>query len=484
MSKKANDITIAYVDSKKSIGTSLKNTKPTLSKKISDLGDLKFNEGAQFVTQSLEDGGAIQYLFVKKRISPFDFQSVIRKNLVSSLNNEDGVVVYLNKLGVKDKELAVEAIATLSELEAWNPPVYGKRKKDQKPKTRILPQFKTSLNSQKIKRIVGRSVCVGEKNGLVRTLASMPSNILTPKEFKKILQNRAKSNKYSYKFLDTVALKKLGAGSMLAVMSADPDTEGGIAHLTYKPKSKAKAVVSLVGKGLCFDTGGYNVKTSHMYTMHRDMTGSAVALALFEALVELKAPIEVHAYLALAENLISPTGYKPNDVVIAMDGTSIEVVDTDAEGRMVLCDTLCYSKKVNPDLILNFATLTGTAVYSIGTRRAAVFSNSTKAGELAVAVGIETGERCWLFPIGEDYYENIKSEVADILQCSNARGVDHINAATFLSHFVGDTPWVHMDLSSEENKGGLGLVSSDITGFGVRWGLKFIEHWCQAPVVR
>lgn len=476
---KSVEVTIAYLDSKRSLSSGLKKTRPHLSKKIDDLGDLKKDEHFQFVSSSFEEGGALQYLFLNKNLSAYEIQTILRKNISTVLNRPEGLVVHVNKLKTEDQELCVESLATLSQLETWVAPVYGKREKNQKEKKLVLPHFKSSLNSKKLKSIVEKSVCLGEKNSLVRTLASMPPNVLNPREYKKILQKRSKDLHYSYKFLDTSALKKLGAGSMLAVMSADPNSEGGIAHLTYKPKSKTKAtpVISIVGKGLCFDTGGYNVKTSHMYTMHRDMTGSAVALAVFESLAEMKAPFEVHAFLAIAENYISPTGYKPNDVVTAMDGTSIEVVDTDAEGRMVLCDTLCYSKEVKPDLILDFATLTGAAVYSIGTRRAAVFSNVSKAGEMAVDVGNQTGERCWLFPIGEDYCENIKSDVADILQCSSVRGVDHINAATFLSHFVGNTPWVHMDLSPEENKGGLGLVGTDVTGFGVRWGLKFIEKY-------
>jgi leucyl aminopeptidase len=159
-----------------------------------------------------------------------------------------------------------------------------------------------------------------------------------------------------------------------------------------------------------------------------------------------------------------------------MNGTSIEVVDTDAEGRMVLSDTLCYASELKPDLIIDYATLTGAAVRAIGTARSNIFSNNKKLLKLAMDAGDHTGERTWAFPLGEDYRDQLKSDIADIKQCINKPGPDHILAATFLSEFVNDDiPWLHVDLSSEENPGGLGLVETEVTGFGVRYGLEVIR---------
>ncbi len=484
--RKKNEIIIAPFDDKKIIAKAFKDSRFTKSsaeafeKKLTSLSAKQKSEHSQRCTFNFEDGGSVTVLFVEKNIETFYFHSEIRKNLKETIKNKEGVIVSIKKLSKSHQEVAISAISSLQILESWVHPQYGQRAKASEKKLDSKPSaltFVSSISPSAAKGIFKKSETIAIKNNLVRTLACTPGNFLTPKEYRAILSKRTKENKIKYEFLGSKSLEKLNAGGFLAVLSADPNSQGGIAHLTYKP-SKAKKVISLVGKGLCFDTGGYNIKTGdYMYTMHRDMTGSAVALALIEALAALKAPFEVHAYLALAENHISPTGFKPNDVVTAMDGTSIEVVNTDAEGRMVLCDTLHYSTKVDPDLILDFATLTGGAVYSIGTKRSAVFSNDPKLGELAVRCGDESGERCWDFPVGGDYLDNIKSDVADILQCSNARGVDHINAASFLAHFVGKYPWIHMDLSSEENKGGLGLISSDVTGFGVRWALKVIEKF-------
>ncbi|MBX9765725.1 MAG: hypothetical protein K2X47_00515, partial [Bdellovibrionales bacterium] len=203
-----------------------------------------------------------------------------------------------------------------------------------------------------------------------------------------------------------------------------------------------------------------------------------VALALFETIQEMDLPLEVHGFLALAENMISPMAYRPNDVVTAMNGVSIEVVDTDAEGRMALADTLVLASGQDPHLIVDFATLTGAAVRAVGTARSAVFSNQPSALALAMECGDASGERVWGFPLGQEYNEALKSQYADVIQCAKGPSPDHILAATFLARFVGEkSTWVHCDLSAEENPGGLGLVGSDVTGFGVRWGLHLVERF-------
>ncbi len=159
-----------------------------------------------------------------------------------------------------------------------------------------------------------------------------------------------------------------------------------------------------------------------------------------------------------------------------MDGTAIEVVDTDAEGRMILADTLAYASRQKPDLMIDFATLTGAAIRSLDTRRSAVFSNRSDLADLAVRAGDLCGERTWSFPIGQDYREELNSKIADIVQCAPGNNADQIYAATFLSEFVAkDIPWVHLDLVAAENKGGLGLVSTDTSGFGVLWAEQLIR---------
>jgi len=270
----------------------------------------------------------------------------------------------------------------------------------------------------------------------------------------------------------------MGAGSFTAVDQGDPDSNGGIYEILYSPRAaKNKKVIALVGKGLCFDTGGYDVKTSgYMLTMKGDMQGSAVALSSLIACAELKLPLKVKAYLGITENHISPKAYTPDNVVVALNGTSIEVVNTDAEGRMVLADTLCLADRADPDLIMDFATLTGSAVRSIGTGYGAVFTSIEKWHSKIVEAGVSSGERVWTFPMPPDYEKRLESPIADTLQCSKSPGIDHILAAIFLKKFMSEgRPWIHLDLSAAENEGGLAHTDSLFTGYGVRFVLEFLR---------
>jgi len=211
--------------------------------------------------------------------------------------------------------------------------------------------------------------------------------------------------------------------------------------------------------------------------MHEDMNGSAVALGLLLAIHKLKLPVQVDAWLALAQNNISSRAYKQNDIVTALDGTHIEIVHTDAEGRMVLADTLTLAARAKPDLLIDFATLTGSMIGALGNRYCGVFASSDELAMLAIGAGRQTGERVCVFPMDEDYEAALESKVADIKQCTLEGEADHILAARFLKRFTGDTPWLHVDLAAANCKDGLGGVASDITGFGVAWGAGLLAQW-------
>jgi leucyl aminopeptidase len=229
--------------------------------------------------------------------------------------------------------------------------------------------------------------------------------------------------------------------------------------------------VALVGKGLCFDTGGTNLKAHKgMLEMHTDMSGSAVALASLVALARLGYPRPVEAWLALAENRIGPDAYQPQDVVTALDGTTIQVIHTDAEGRMVLADTLALASRGRPAAIVDFATLTGACVGALTDRYSGAFTNRQDWRSAIERAGRDSGERVWCMPMDEDFDEDIDSKVADVIQCPVEGKGDHIYAARFLRRFVGqDIPWLHVDLSAATRHGGLAHVPTDITGFGVRF---------------
>lgn len=332
-----------------------------------------------------------------------------------------------------------------------------------------------------------RALAVAGGNLLARSLTLRPPNDLTPKRYRRDIAKLAaaegwKRREYGYK-----ELLKMRAGAFCAVAQGSPQQDAAIVHLTYVPGRKGKDLpaISLIGKGICMDTGGHGLKSAKgMYGMHEDMNGSAVALGILKAASELQLPVTIDAWLAVAQNHISPEAYQPGDVVTALDGTTIEVVHTDAEGRMVLADTITMARRLKPGLMLDFATLTGAMIYSLGTRLCGVFSNKSGLAQRAVDGGAKTGERVVLFPLDADYDAALESKVADVKQCLIAGEADAIYAARFLSRFVGDTPWVHMDLSACRNEGGLGAVTDDLTGFGVAWGVVQLEMEAKGVVAR
>jgi len=314
-------------------------------------------------------------------------------------------------------------------------------------------------------------------NHLTRWLSALPANELTPDEYRKFVAALARKEGWQLSFLDHKALARKQAGAFLAVAQASPVPDAGIVHLRYRPRAHAgKSKLALVGKGICFDTGGVNVKTAkYMNGMHEDMQGSAVALGTLLALSRLRFNHPVDCWLALAQNHIGSRAYKPNDVVRACNGTSIEVIHTDAEGRMVLADTLALAGREKPQLMIDYATLTGACICALSSRYSGVFSNRDALHRPLTTAGRDSGERVWPFPCDRDFDEALKSSIADIKQCTLEGEADHILATRFLNRFVADgIDWIHVDLAASNHKGGLGHIPTDTTGFGVRLTLNLL----------
>lgn len=311
-----------------------------------------------------------------------------------------------------------------------------------------------------------------EGNHLARWLTALPPNSLDAGTYRGLLESLAGREGWELSFFDERALEELGAGAFLAVARANPHRDAGIARLRYRPAGREQGAphVALAGKGICFDTGGTNLKPFRaMLDMHEDMQGSAVAVGALLALTRIGFGEAVDCWLAITENRIGPNAYKSRDVVTAANGVTIEVIHTDAEGRMALADTLALAGREKPGLIIDYATLTGACVAALTHRYSGVFGNRPALLDAAVAAGRASGERVWPFPMDEDYDEALESRVADVLQCSLDNDGDHILAARFLQRFVPkDTPWLHIDLSASRHKGGLGLAPTVQTGFGVR----------------
>lgn len=357
------------------------------------------------------------------------------------------------------------------------------------PDLRSRPQRRRRLASLRFHGLpsrvdLTRTRAEAEGNALARELALLPPNELTPARYRRRIAALAREEGWTLRFLDSSALRRQRAGAFLAVIQGSDSDDGGIVELRYRPTNRpgnrpgrrAKArELCLVGKGVCYDTGGVNLKPArYMQGMHEDMAGSAVALGTLLALSRLRFPFPVRCWLALAQNHIGPRAYKPGDVVTASNGTTVEVVHTDAEGRMILADTLALASRAAPALIIDYATLTGSCIQALGTVYSGAFTNRDALREDIVAAGRTSGERVWPFPFDADYDRGLESRIADVRQCTLDGEADHILAARFLSRFVGDRPWIHIDLAAGNHKGGLAHIPTDATGFGVRFTLDLL----------
>jgi leucyl aminopeptidase len=212
-----------------------------------------------------------------------------------------------------------------------------------------------------------------------------------------------------------------------------------------------------------------------MYTMHGDMQGSSVAVGTLLALTRLAASYPIDCWLAITENEIGPNAFRPQDVVRALNGVTIQVVHSDAEGRMVLADTLTLASREKPRFVLDFATLTGACVNALTDRYAGAFTNRAGLHDWLQQTGRHSGERVWCFPMDEDFDKELECPGADVLQCTLDSKGDHILASRFLSRFVeASVPWVHVDLAPSERKGGLAHVPTEMTGFGVRYAVHLL----------
>jgi len=289
-------------------------------------------------------------------------------------------------------------------------------------------------------------------NLFARDLQNLPANILTPKEFaKRARQVCRPSTQIQCQVLGEKKMAEMKMGSLLGVSQGSAQ-EAQLVHMIYKPKGKAKGRLALIGKGLTFDTGGISLKPSgNMWDMKFDMSGAAAVLGVFHALSKgAECPFEVHGILGCVENMPGSNAQRPGDIVTAMNGKTIEVLNTDAEGRLVLADCLAYVvKKVKPDCMYDMATLTGAAIHALGHLNSAVLGNNQKAIDGLIKAAEKAGESFWQLPMNEEYRDLTRGCYADLQNIYDAgQGAGTIAGACFLSFFVKDVPWVHLDIAA------------------------------------
>jgi len=264
-------------------------------------------------------------------------------------------------------------------------------------------------------------------------------------------------------------LKRLGFGAMLAV-AAGSRSKPRFLMLEYAPKG-AKITITLVGKGITFDSGGINLKPSgSLEDMKMDMSGAAAVAATLISAAKMKPMVRIIGAIPIVENMPSGEAVRPGDIVTGYDGKTIEINNTDAEGRLILADTISYViKEYKPDILIDEATLTGACVVALGERIAGLFSPDDELAEKIIQSAQKTGERCWRMPLPEDYRELLKSEFADISNMNSSKWGGAITAALFLSEFIKDTRWAHIDIAGPAYiKKETDYCGAGGTGFGVR----------------
>lgn len=424
------------------------------------------------LSASLQNGALYTWTMVDTGKPVFEQQTGIRKAM-QLLLNESPAEIHLAVYGdAAQRQHLAELAVYIAWINGAVLPVRKQRKTDDKPLERIYLHGTTDSTGFAIQR------AQAEGNFLARGLTILPPNELTPKTYREQIKKLAASENWQYQEYELSRLREMGAGAFAAVAQGSLSDDAAIVYLRRTAKnSESNRTIALVGKGICFDTGGHNLKSPrYMYGMHEDMNGSAVALGALLAATRADLPINIDCWLAIAQNHVSPDAFKQNDVITALNGMTVEIVHTDAEGRLVLADTLTLAAREKPDLIIDYATLTGSLITALGTRYSGVFTNRDYLAQNAVAVGRASGERVCVFPVDNDYETDLESKIADIKQCVIESEADHILAACFLRHFVNDIPWLHMDLSASRHADGLGAVNTDVTGFGVAWSIHFLQE--------
>lgn len=307
---------------------------------------------------------------------------------------------------------------------------------------------------------------------LARDLVNEPANVLYPGEFARRASGLRKIG-IVVEILDVAAMKKLGMGALLGVGQGSAH-EPKLVVMRWNGGKRGADPVAFIGKGVCFDSGGISIKpAAGMEDMKGDMAGAACVVGLMHALATRKAKVNAVGVIGLVENMPDGKAQRPGDIVTSMSGQTIEIINTDAEGRLVLADALHYvNKRFKPRFMINLATLTGAIIVALGQEYAGLFSNDDKLSERLTKAGQATGERVWRMPLGSEYDKMIDSKFAD-MKNAGGRSAGSITAAQFLQRFVDKTPWAHLDIAGTA----LGSPQSDINkSWSAGWGVRLLDR--------
>lgn len=377
----------------------------------------------------------------------------------------------------------VQAITEGAELGRYRFDVYQSR--DVKPQREMELQLAFAaedvpgVKSSELRLAIQRGQSIAGGVAWARDLVNLPPNDLFPAEMADRAKQMAKSKNLSCKILGPRELKQQGMRLHLAVGQGSAN-EPRLIHLSYAPENAKDApVIALVGKGICFDSGGLSLKTGEgMMDMKVDMGGAAAVLGAMQAIAEIAPEVAVHGIIAAAENMPGGRASRPGDVVKSKKGLTVEILNTDAEGRLVLADALAYAGELNPDAIVDLATLTGACMVALGPHRAAAYMRGDRIKDAMTAAWQRSGELFWPMPLAPEIKSQLKSDIAD-LKNIGLRWGGSISAALFLEEFVPkETAWAHLDIAGPvTSDASAGYVKKGATGFGVRSLVELVSHF-------
>jgi len=326
-----------------------------------------------------------------------------------------------------------------------------------------------------------RGAAIASAVALVRDLVNEPPGSLTPTRMAAISELVAESHGLKARVFDLADIQRERLGG-LAGVARGSEQEPRMVRLEYRPSGPARATIALVGKGITFDSGGLSLKSGDgMMTMKNDMAGAAVVLGTMSVLAELDVPVRVVGFMPMTENMPGGRAIKPGDVLRARNGKTMEVLNTDAEGRLVLADGLSLAAEEKPDAIIDLATLTGAVVIALGRKIAGLMGNDESLVARVQSAGAEAGERYWPLPLPADYRRDIDSQVADMKNIGNPSQAGSIIAGLFLQEFVDDRPWAHLDIAGTAfGDTDQGYTSRGATGFGLRTLVELLSNWSPA----
>nr|WP_010131214.1 leucyl aminopeptidase [Microbulbifer agarilyticus] len=457
--KQRSACAILPVDNKNRLsdsGSALDKANGGLLSKILKRGDLGSAAGSTLMVPTIE-GGAERALLVrtsKTPISQAEFRKVANSSATAVTSLKDASS-YLVEVPVTDADATWQAAQTAlaAGLASYK---FTRCHSDAKPNA--LAKFTVHAADKKQLKGVQKGVELGGGQALgsnvARELGNLPGNICTPSylvgEAKALAKKHAK---LSTSVLDNKKMESLGMGSFMSVAKGSDEPAAMIA-MNYKGGKAGQKPIVLVGKGITFDTGGISLKPgAAMDEMKFDMCGAASVFGVMNALVEMNAPVNVVGVVAAAENMPSGRASKPGDIVTSMSGKTIEILNTDAEGRLVLCDALTWAGKFKPSVVIDVATLTGACVIALGHHATGLYANQDKLANDLIAAGETSGDRAWRMPLWDEYQPMLNSNFAD-MQNIGGREAGSVTAACFLARFAEDYNWAHLDIAGSAWKSG------------------------------